>query len=269
MGMTSHADAFGAITQCSTPSESATACEGALILPHFLCVGEFDYDKLMLAARSLTVNLNQVLDLSHPPTLEVHNGIHCHRAIAIGVQGLSDVLLAMKIPYLSDEAQRVTARIFKSIYFASATASVQYAKENGAYSGFGGSPLSNGRLNYDLWGQEQDDTFFNWSKLKKEAAAHGTANSVLTAIMPMEAMSQITGLDTTIGPLPRSVNVLSKPDLFLTGHVPFGSVIGKYGGDSISGYSVIHPTLVEWLSVIGMWNEDLRLEIVRGKGKQQ
>ncbi|KAF5309400.1 hypothetical protein D9619_012395 [Psilocybe cf. subviscida] len=246
MGMITHGDVFGATTQCSTPSETATTSEASLILPVFIQYGKVDYTELAEITKALTVNLNRVIDSSKAPSIEASVGSRHQRAISIGIQGLGEALLKLQIPYKSPEARDIAKQIMMTIYNSSVRASVYFARDHGAYGHFGGSPLSRGEYMFNLCGQPQDNRLHNWETLRTEIATYGTANSVFTSLMPMDAMLNVASLDSTIGPI--------------------NSVIQKHGVFSGS-YNMINPILVEWLTAIDVWTEDIRVQIMRGKGR--
>ena len=98
----------------------------------------------------------------------------------------------MRTPFDSPEAALVNKQIFESIYFAAISASVELAKEHGPYSSFRGSPASQGKLQYDLWGVTPSMPY-SWGTLKADIATYGLRNSLSVAPMPTASTAAIYG----------------------------------------------------------------------------
>jgi hypothetical protein len=143
----------------------------------------YNYNKLYEVAYQATINLNNVIDVNFYPSKAAKFSNLCHRPIGLGVQGLADVFFLMGYAYDSNEAKNVNKQIFETIYFASMRASCDLAKEFGTYSTYKGSPVSQGKLQYDLWGATPTDRW-DWKKLKEDIQKWGVRNSLTTCIMP-------------------------------------------------------------------------------------
>lgn len=115
-----------------------------------------------------------------------------HRPIGIGVQGLADAFLLLRLPFDSVKARQLNKEIFETIYFAALTASKDLAKAVGPYPSYEGSPVSKGIFQFDMWGVKPSGRW-DWEALRKEIAEHGTRNSLLMAPMPTASTSQILG----------------------------------------------------------------------------
>lgn len=159
----------------------------------------FDYKRLCEISYIITKNLNKVIDHNYYPTPEAKNSNMKHRPIGIGVQGLADVLIMMKLPYESQEAFQVDEKIFETIYFGALQASKDLAKVNGPYSSFKGSPASEGILQFDMW-DKTPSSDYDWKGLKEEIKTHGLRNSLLIAPMPTASTSQILGNNESFEP---------------------------------------------------------------------
>jgi ribonucleoside-diphosphate reductase alpha chain len=160
----------------------------------------FDFEALFDVAYQVTVNLNQVIDKNFYPTPETKNSNMRHRPIGIGVQGLADLFAMLGLSFESEEAKKLNKEVFETIYFASMTASNDIAKKefkslpdfenrkttDGAYETFIGSPLSEGKFQFNLWGLKDEDLSgrWDWSKLRKSVIKYGVKNSLLLAPMP-------------------------------------------------------------------------------------
>jgi ribonucleoside-diphosphate reductase alpha chain len=147
---------------------------------------EVDHDYLYEVAYQTAVNLNKVIDVNFYPTVETRRSNMRHRPIGIGIQGLADLYAIMGIPFTSEEARKINSELFETIYFAAMTASKDLAKKFGAYETFKGSPLSEGKFQYNLWQVNDEDLSgrWDWKKLRKDVMKHGVRNSLLLAPMP-------------------------------------------------------------------------------------
>lgn len=165
---------------------------------------DVDHDMLYNVAYQTTLNLNKVIDVNFYPTPETKNSNFRHRPIGIGIQGLADLFAIMGIPFTSPEARKINSEIFETIYFASMTASVDLAKKEGHYESFPGSPLSQGKFQFNLWDVSDSELSgrWNWDKLRKDVIKHGARNSLLLAPMPTAScLVPETKVRTSRGPM--------------------------------------------------------------------
>ena len=186
------------IVEYSSPDEYAVCNLASIGLPRFVSNGEFDFQMLHKVTKTVTRNLDKIIDLNFYPLPETKRSNMRHRPIGIGVQGLADVFAILKMPFDSKEANELNDKIFETIYYASVETSMEIAKERenllkknvdsvphleeeikrdkyiGAYSTFEGSPISEGKLQFDLWGQEPSEEMKpKWAKLKKNIMKYG------------------------------------------------------------------------------------------------
>ncbi|MGY8847734.1 MAG: ribonucleoside-diphosphate reductase subunit alpha, partial [Bacteroidia bacterium] len=180
------------IMEYTSPDEVAVCNLASLALPRFVTDGQFDFDRLYEVTYQVTKNLNKVIDHNYYPVKEAENSNVKHRPIGIGVQGLADVFIMLRLPFESDLAKMLNKNIFEAIYFAAMTASKDLAKELGSYASYEGSPVSKGIFQYDMWGVTPSDRW-DWDELKEEVAKYGIRNSLLLAPMPTASTSQIFG----------------------------------------------------------------------------
>jgi len=155
--------------------------------------GSYDHQKLYEITKVVTRNLNKVIDVNYYPVEEARNSNMRHRPIGIGVQGLADTFLEMKIAFDSPEARTLNKDIFETLYYAAMETSMELAIEEGPYQTFEGSPVSKGIFQYDMWGVEPDSGRWNWFDLKQKVKKNGVRNSLLLAPMPTASTSQILG----------------------------------------------------------------------------
>jgi ribonucleoside-diphosphate reductase alpha chain len=212
--------------------------------------GKFDHELLYNVTKRVTRNLNKVIDRNYYPVKEAENSNLRHRPVGLGVQGLADAFIMMRMPFTSDEAKQLNQEIFETIYFAAVTASMELAKEEGPYSTFEGSPISQGEFQYNLWGLKDEDLSgrWDWKNLRKEVMKDGVRNSLLLAPMPTASTSQILGNNEAFEPYTSNI----------------------YTRRVLSGeFIVVNKHLLYDLVERGLWNETLKQEIMRHNGSVQ
>ncbi len=181
------------IIEYTSDDEVAVCNLASLALPRYVNNKQFDHQKLFEVTYQVTLNLNRIIDHNYYPVEEARRSNFRHRPIGLGVQGLADAFIQLRLPFESDEAKQLNSEIFETIYFAALTASKDLAQQNGAYETFAGSPASKGILQFDMWGVTPDSGRWNWDTLKEEIKQHGLRNSLLLAPMPTASTSQILG----------------------------------------------------------------------------
>ena len=234
-----------------TSADEVAVCNLASIsLPMFVDNGSFDHQKMYDVTKRVTRNLNKVIDRNYYPLIEAENSNMRHRPVGLGVQGLADAFIKMRLPFTSDEAKKVNQEIFETLYFAAMTASMELAKEEGTYSSYEGSPVSRGEFQFNLWGLKDSDLSgrWDWESLRKEVLQHGVRNSLLVAPMPTASTSQILGNNEAFEPYTSNI----------------------YTRRTLSGeFIVVNKHLLEDLVDLGIWNETLKQEIMRHNGSVQ
>lgn len=133
------------------------------------------------------------------PVKEARNSNMRHRPVGLGVQGLADAFMILRMPFESAEAKQLNVQIFETIYHAALESSCEIASIDGAYSSYEGSPISKGELQYDMWGVSPSD-LWDWAGLKAKIKEHGVRNSLLVAPMPTASTSQILGFNECFEP---------------------------------------------------------------------
>jgi ribonucleoside-diphosphate reductase alpha chain len=253
-----HAGVFNGIitSQCSEIIEYSDATESAvcnlasIALPAFYnsTTKTYDYEKLHDVTRTITYNLNRVIDINYYPTPKTERSNKRHRPIGLGVQGLSDVFMMMDIPFASDEAKLVNKMIFETIYHAALTESCAIAKVDGPYETFVGSPASKGQLQFDLWGKEPLADRYDWTTLKSDIMTYGIRNSLLLAPMPTASTSQILGYNECIEPITSNI----------------------YSRRTIAGeFIMANKYLMNDLIRLDLWNEKIKNSMVANHGSIQ
>ncbi|MBD66475.1 MAG: ribonucleoside-diphosphate reductase subunit alpha [Halobacteriovoraceae bacterium] len=235
------------IIQYTDDKEVAVCNLASLALPMYVDGTQYDHKKLYEVVYKVTVNLNKIIDLNYYPVPEAEYSNKKNRPIGLGVQGLADTFAKLKMPFDSEEARTLNKEIFETIYFAALSASCDLAAKDGAYDSYEGSPVSQGILQYDMWGVTPSDRW-DWSALKDKIKANGVRNSLLMAPMPTASTSQILGNNECIEPFTSNL----------------------YTRRVLSGeFAVINKFLVKDLMRLGLWNEQMKNQIVKYNGSIQ
>ncbi len=238
------------IMEYTSPDEVAVCNLASIALPMFIKNGAFDHKELFKVTKRVTKNLNKVIDRNYYPVKEAENSNMRHRPIGLGVQGLADAFIMLRLPFTSDEAKKLNQEIFETLYFAAVTASMEMAKEEGPYSSYKGSPISKGDFQHNLWGIKDEELSgrWDWAKLRKEVKKAGVRNSLLVAPMPTASTSQILGNNECFEPYTSNI----------------------YTRRVLSGeFIVVNKHLLEDLVELGMWNENMKQELMRANGSIQ
>ena len=273
------------IVQYSDDKETAVCNLASIALPTFVNAEtkEFDYDKLHEVTKVVTNNLNRVIDINFYPTPKTKLSNMRHRPIGIGVQGLADAFIMMDIPFHSDKAKEINKYIFETIYHAALEKSNELSFERsnyikhiickndrqkvldvvgdeykvlqnkrdsdlfGTYSSFNGSPASKGILQFDMWGVEPSDRY-DWKDLKNKIITSGLRNSLLVAPMPTASTSQILGFNECFEPITSNL----------------------YSRRTLAGeFVVVNKYLMRELIDLGLWNDQIKNNIIANKGSVQ
>ena len=238
------------IMEFTSPDEIAVCNLASIALPMFIKNGAFDHKELFRVTKRVTKNLNKVIDRNYYPVKEAENSNMRHRPIGLGVQGLADTFIQLRMPFTCDEAKKLNQDIFETIYFAAVTASMEEAKADGPYQTFKGSPISKGEFQYNLWGLKDEDLsgLWDWAKLRKQVVKHGVRNSLLVAPMPTASTSQILGNNECFEPFTANI----------------------YKRNTLSGeYAIINKHLVEDLVNLGIWSDNIRMKLIIDNGSVQ
>lgn len=235
------------ILEYTSADEVAVCNLASLALPKFVQNGVFDFDKLVEITRVVTRNLNKVIDVNYYPIPEARNSNMRHRPIGLGVQGLADAFIQMRMPFDSDEAKQLNKDIFEALYFAALTESAELAEKHGAYESFKGSPMSQGIFQFDMWGVTPS-TRWDWSALRAKIMKTGIRNSLLVAPMPTASTSQILGNNECFEPYTSNL----------------------YTRRTLSGeHIVVNKHLMRDLVRLNMWNDEVREAIMANNGSIQ
>lgn len=241
------------IIEYSSPEESAVCNLASVALPMYVDAKKriFNFEKLREVVKVAIKNLNRVIDINYYPTPETERSNKRHRPVGLGVQGLADVFALMRMPWESDKAADLNQRIFEHIYYAAVESSCEIAEKEGPYSTYIGSPMSEGKFQYDMWGvtpiTECDGTL-NWSSLKEKVNKYGVRNSLLVAPMPTASTSQILGFNECIEPFTSNI----------------------YTRRTLAGeFIIVNKYLMKDLEKLDLWNENMKQQIIVRNGSIQ
>jgi len=240
------------IIEYTAPDEVAVCNLASIALPMFIDEEKnvFDHEKLYNITRVITKNLNKVIDRNYYPVAEAKNSNMRHRPVGLGVQGLADAFIKLRLPFDSPEAKALNEEIFETIYFAALTSSMESAKEEGAYQTYEGSPISQGLFQHNLWGKKDEELSgrWAWGELRNQIKENGVRNSLLLAPMPTASTSQILGNNECFEPYTSNI----------------------YTRRVLSGeFVVVNKHLLLDLVQLGLWNDDMKNEIIKANGSIQ
>lgn len=239
------------IIEYSSPEETAVCNLGSLALPSFIKSHnelEYDFDKLHSVTKVLAKNLNKIIDTTKYPIESAKRSNMKNRPIAIGVQGLADLFLELRLPFDSKQAKVLNIQIFETIYHAAIEVSIELAIKDGPYDNFKGSPISQGLLQFDLWNHKPSQLYSDWDELKFKAKTLGVRNSLLVAPMPTASTSQILGFNECFEPYTSNI----------------------YNRRVLSGeFQVVNKYLMKDLIDLGIWNSSMKNKIILENGSIQ
>jgi ribonucleoside-diphosphate reductase alpha chain len=266
------------IIEYSDNTETAVCNLASIALSAFVKHKQFDFDELYEVTQLVTYNLNKVIDINFYPTPKTKKSNMRHRPIGIGIQGLADAFAMLDIAFHSDEASLLNEKIFETIYYASLDMSNKIAETRskfiysidstselssnvneyeanilkksfqGAYSTFEGSPLSEGKFQFDLWDKTPTTDRYDWDKLRENIRFYGVRNSLLVAPMPTASTSQILGNNECFEPFTSNI----------------------YSRNTLAGeFMLVNKHMIKDLLDIDMWNDTIKNNIILNKGSIQ
>jgi ribonucleoside-diphosphate reductase alpha chain len=236
------------IIEYTSKDEVAVCNLASIALPKFVENGKFNHQKLYEITKVVTKNLNKIIDINYYPVVQARRSNMRHRPIGIGIQGLADAFIMLRMPFESEEAKGLNKDIFETMYFGAMEASMELAQQHGAYETWKGSPISQGIFQFDMWGVTPDSGRWDWEKLRKSVKKHGVRNSLLLAPMPTASTSQILGNNECFEPYTSNI----------------------YTRRVLSGeFIVVNKHLLRDLVKIGLWSEKMKNKLVAAHGSVQ
>ncbi len=237
-----------------TAADEVAVCNlASLALPKFVEKGEdgflrFNHEKLYEITKVATRNLNKIIDINYYPVPEAERSNKRHRPIGLGVQGLADTFVLLRMPFESEEARQLNKDIFETIYFGAMEASMEEAQKFGTYETWAGSPISQGIFQFDMWGVKPTSNRWDWETLREQVKTHGVRNSLLVAPMPTASTSQILGNNECFEPFTSNIYVRR----VLSGE-----------------FVVVNKYLLRDLVKMGLWNETMKNKLIAANGSVQ
>ncbi|XP_059474127.1 ribonucleoside-diphosphate reductase large subunit [Neocloeon triangulifer] len=237
------------IVEYSSPDEIAVCNLASIALNMFVKPDRtYDFHKLKEVTKTATKNLNKIIDVNYYPVPEAERSNKRHRPIGLGVQGLADTFILMRLPFDTPKARELNKRIFETIYFGALEASCELAKDLGTYETYDGCPVSKGILQHDMWGVDPGNDLWNWTELREKIKQHGLRNSLLVAPMPTASTAQILGNNESIEPYTSNI----------------------YTRRVLSGeFQVVNHHLLRDLTERGLWNDEIKSTIIAHNGSIQ
>ncbi|MGY5356062.1 ribonucleoside-diphosphate reductase subunit alpha [Wenyingzhuangia sp. IMCC45467] len=243
------------IMEYTAKDEVAVCNLASIAIPMFVETNDkgekfFNHQNLYKVVKKVTRNLDTVIDRNYYPVKEAENSNMRHRPVGLGIQGLADAFIMLRMPFTSDEAKQLNKDIFETLYFAAVESSMEIATKKGAYSTFEGSPMSQGEFQFNMWGVNDEDLSgrWNWAELREKVKKNGVRNSLLVAPMPTASTSQILGNNEAFEPYTSNI----------------------YTRRVLSGeFIVVNKHLLEDLVELGLWNNALKEELMRANGSIQ
>ena len=241
------------IIEYTAKDEVAVCNLASLALPKYVNADEngvlrFDHKKLYDVTKIATRNLNKIIDVNYYPVKEAENSNMRHRPIGLGVQGLADVFILLRMPFESEEAQQLNKDIFETIYFASMETSMELAKVEGPYSTWEGSPISKGIFQFDMWNVTPSSGNWDWEDLRTKVVENGVRNSLLVAPMPTASTSQILGNNECFEPYTSNI----------------------YARRVLSGeFAIVNKHLLKDLIKLNLWNDSMKNKLIIANGSVQ
>ncbi|CAK0882686.1 unnamed protein product [Prorocentrum cordatum] len=239
------------IIEYTSPGEVAVCNLASIALSAFVKsdrVEDYDFQELYRVTKVVTMNLNKVIDRNFYPVEEARYSNMKHRPIGLGVQGLADAFMMMRLPFEGEVAKRLNEDVFETIYFAACEASCDLAEVDGPYETFVGSPASRGLLQFDLWKQTPKSGRWDWAGLKEKIAKHGLRNSLLVAPMPTASTAQILGNNESFEPYTQNLYVRR----VLSGE-----------------FVTVNRHLLRDLVRRELWTDDMRMQLIAHNGSVQ
>lgn len=242
------------IMEYTSPDEVAVCNLASIALPKFITSDEeenyltFDHNELYRVTKVITRNLNKVIDVNYYPVKEAEYSNKRHRPIGIGIQGLADAFMMLRMPFESEEAKQLNKDIFETIYYASMETSMELAMEEGTYETWEGSPISKGIFQFDMWNVTPESNRWNWEELREKVKEHGVRNSLLIAPMPTASTSQILGNNECFEPYTSNI----------------------YTRRVLSGeFIIVNKHLLRDLVKIGLWDDRMKNRLISANGSIQ
>lgn len=236
------------ILEVTSAEETAVCNLGSVNLArHFDADGQFDFEALAETVRLAVRQLDRVIDLNFYPIESARRGNLRWRPVGLGCMGLQDVFFRLRLPFDSEPARALSARIAEEIYFHALETSVELAQERGRHPAFAETRAAQGALQFDAWGVVPTNAG-RWDALRTRIQQHGLRNSLLIAIAPTATIASIAGCYECIEP----------------------QVSNLFKRETLSGdFLQVNRYLVDELKKLGLWTAEIRDAIKLAEGSIQ
>ncbi|HWL62426.1 MAG TPA: ribonucleoside-diphosphate reductase subunit alpha [Steroidobacteraceae bacterium] len=235
------------ILEVTSHGETAVCNLGSVNLARHIGPDGFDFDQLAHTVEVAVRQLDRVIDLNFYPIGTARNSNMRWRPVGLGLMGLQDVFFRLRMPFDSQAARELSARIQETIYFHALRTSVDLAKQLGPHDAFKETRAARGELQFDAWDVVPKDKA-RWEELREEIMQHGLRNSLLIAIAPTATIASIAGCYECIEP----------------------QVSNLFKRETLSGdFLQINRYLVEELKQLGLWTGEIRDAVKLADGSIQ
>lgn len=237
------------IIEVTNQDETAVCNLGSLNLGEFVNADtkEFDFERLAETVTLVVPFLDRVIDINFYPTEESGYSNNKWRPVGLGLMGLQDVFFKKGLPFDSDEARALSARISEEIYLNALVASTKLAEEFGPHETYDRTRAAQGDLQFDLWDIEPTQTD-RWTEVRELVATHGLRNSLMIAIAPTATIASIAGCYECIEP----------------------QVSNLFKRETLSGeFLQINRYLVTELQSRGLWDAEMINDLKQSEGSVQ
>jgi ribonucleoside-diphosphate reductase alpha chain len=212
---------------------------GSINLSNFVENGKFNWERFVAVVKITTHFLDNVIDVNKYPLKALYDASFETRRIGLGIMGLADAMLKLKIPYNSDRAFALMDKIGEALTFNSMWTSIVLAGERGVFGLYNFSGYKEGNIPViAAEGQE-------WEELKYAIQKHGIRNSYCTTIAPTGSISMIADCSSGLEPI-------------------YSLVYTKKVAIGVFNYA--NPFLEEALKSEGLFNEQVLQAIAKNGG---
>ncbi len=166
-----------------------------------LNLANVDEEEIATASKLAVRILDNTIDITKPPFEDSKTHNDKYRTIGVGCMGLADWLAKRHLGY---QSLTEISSLFEEVAYWCTFASMELAKERGAYAAFAGSEWSKGKLLGSKTLAEIKEIAVDsdrWIQLSEDVQQYGIRNSHITAIAPNTSSSLVQGCTASILPV--------------------------------------------------------------------
>ena len=236
------------ILEVTSNEETAVCNLGSINLSKFVDDGEIAYDRIGEVVKTAVTFLDRVIDRNWYPTPTSQASNARWRPVGLGMMGLQDVFFQLNIPFDSEEARKVSARISEEIYYHAVVRSIELAEEFGAHAAFAETKAAQGLFQFDLWEDAKPQDPQRFEDLRERMKKSGLRNSLIIAIAPTATIASIAGCYECIEP----------------------QVSNLFKRETLSGeFLQVNNYLIRDLQARGLWTDAMKDKIKQAEGSIQ